>query len=131
MIDPYQAGDSMGIKAPGEPPEIMYDSDGEPIAVRRDQVPLRRKVVRYLAQEHDWYLEWVGGFWIEPEEEHFRYRLSEIREMVERIGVGHMRPWQEGDNSDSDYGKDAWFWCGPDEPGAVEYWDLDGRGGRP
>lgn len=106
------------------PPDIVADDDGTPIAVlTTDRVNSPHRAVRYIAEEHDWYLEDLPIVWT-PDEEHCRPVLSHYRRLVESVKPSHMRPWREGDEYDSEWGSDMWLWCPSTDPDAVAYWEL-------
>ena len=108
-------------------PEILYDPDGSPIALRRDLAKNPAQAIRYVLceGEHEWLLDGLPGRWIEPDEEDFRYSQAALMELCRATVPRYMRPWHEAtDDLDSEFGKDAWFWSDPMHPQKVEVWEL-------
>lgn len=110
-----------------EAPDILYDGDGTPTAVRVSaKVNTAKIAVRVVAEE----VPWLGDDFpcrdIFDDGSVYRPVLSEYRELVESVKKGAWRPFDPEIDSehDSEWGTDSWWNCSPKVPGSVLYWDV-------
>lgn len=120
MPNPQPSRTASSPMTPPEPPEIMYDYDGAPIAVRGDIARSPAAAVRHVTEDNDW---WLDGLLFPEYDDNGRpqYNIPKLLNFVRTIKPGWMRPAE----TDADFGWDTWYWCPQTHPNAVPYWQLD------
>lgn len=109
-------------------PEVMFNEDGYPMAVRGDLATNAQSAFRYIAEEFDFFIDHFDCVAIGDEDEDgnikYRPRLSTYRHQINEIKLSAMRPWREGDDEWTEWGDEAWYWCPWEDPKAVPYWEV-------
>jgi len=109
-----------------EPFGFLYDIDGVPMCLLRTLAASATQALRVTFTEHDGMLfDWDVCVSLDDDGTKYRPRLSEYRALAE----GTTPEWTrqaDPDNEDDlgDWGKDTWWPCAEDTPGAVAVWSL-------
>ncbi len=113
MIDPYS-----------QIPEIMYDEDGAPMAVRvTETIDTPAKAMRRLAEEHDWIMDDFPCFWL-PGDEYMRPVLSAYRAWRDEIKRTFYRPAENEDEFSSTHGEETWHPMSKPDARGIEYFEV-------